>query len=122
MKKNLKNFIAAMLIIMPALVSTPSFAGDSTETQAVVKFVGYKNSHPVYSLNINNPTGEKLTIKVKDVDGEILYQENVAGVNISKNFRLNKDEINGGTVSFEVSRVAEPVITSIKIQGDLAKQ
>ena len=122
MKKNLKNFIAAMLIIMPALVSTPSFAGDSTEPQAVVKFIGYKNSNPMYSLNISNPTGEKLTIKVKDQEGEILYQENVSGVNISKNFRLNKDEINGGTVSFEVSRVAEPVITSIKIQGDLAKQ
>jgi hypothetical protein len=121
MKKNLKNFIAAMLIIMPALVSTPSFAGEN-DPQAVVKLVGYKNSNPVYSLSINNPTGEKLTIKVKDAEGEILYQENVSGVNISKNFRLNKDEINGGTVSFEVSRVAEPVITSIKIQGDLAKQ
>jgi hypothetical protein len=122
MKKNLKNFIAAMLIIMPALVSTPSFAGDSTDPQAVVKFVGYKNSQPVYSLNINNPTGEKLIIKVKDLDGEVLYQEHVSGVNISKNFRLNKDEIIGGTVSFEVSRVADPVIANIKIQGDLAKQ
>ena len=122
MKKNLKNFIAAMLIIMPALVSSPSFAGDSTDPQAVVKLIGYKNSNPVYSLNINNPTGEKLTIKVKDADGEILYQENVTGVNISKNFRLNRGEINGGIVSFEVTRVADPVIANIKIQGDLAKQ
>ena len=122
MKKNLKNFIAAMLIIMPALVSSPSFAGDSTEPQAVVKFIGYKNSNPMYSLNISNPTGEKLTIKVKDQEGEILYQEIVAGVNISKNFRLNNDLINRGTISFEVSRVADPVIANIKIQGDLAKQ
>ena len=122
MKKNLKNFIAAMLIIMPALVSSPSFAGDSTEPQAVVKFIGYKNSNPMYSLNISNPTGEKLTIKVKDQEGEILYQEIVTGVNISKNFRLNNDLVNRGTISFEVSRVADPVIANIKIQGDLAKQ
>jgi len=122
MKKNLKNFIAAMLIIMPALVSSPSFAGDSTEPQAVVKFIGYKNSNPMYSLNISNPTGEKLNIKVKDQEGEILYQEIVTGVNISKNFRLNNDLVNRGTISFEVSRVADPVIANIKIQGDLAKQ
>ena len=59
---------------------------------------------------------------VADQEGEILYEEIVTGVNITKNFRLNKDEINGGTVSFEVSRVSDPVITKIKIQGDLAKQ
>jgi len=76
----------------------------------------------MYSLNISNPTGEKLTIKVKDQEGEILYQEIVTGVNISKNFRLNNDLINRGTISFEVSRVADPVIANIKIQGDLAKQ
>jgi hypothetical protein len=121
MKKNLKNFIAAMLIAMPVMVSSPSFAGNGNEPQAVVKFVGYKNAQPVYCLSINNPENDKLTITVKDQDGVVLHEENVTGNYISKNFLLNRDDLGNNTIFFEVSKNAEPVITKVKIQGELEK-
>ncbi len=121
MKKNLKNFIAAMIIIMPSLISTPGFAKESSEPQAVVKLVGYKNSQPVYCLSINNPGSDKLTITVKDQDGIVLHEEVVTGNYISKNFLLNRDDLGNNTIYFEVSKNAEPVITKVKIQGELEK-
>jgi hypothetical protein len=121
MKKNLKNFITALLIAMPVLVSSPSFADNNSEPQAVVKFVGYKNAQPVYCLSINNPDNDKLTITIKDQDGVLLYEENVNGNYISKNFLLNRDDLGDNTIYFEISKNAEPVITKIKIQGELEK-
>lgn len=121
MKKNLKNFIAAMLIVMPALVSSPTFANGAGEPQATVKFVGYKNTQPVYCLNINNPGSDKLTITIKDQEGVVLYEEVVTGNYISKNFLLNKEDLGNNTIYFEVSKNAEPVITKVKIQGELEK-
>ncbi len=121
MKKNIKNFIAAMLIIMPSLLSTSSFALDNNDPQAVVKFVGYKNAQPVYCLSINNPTVEKLTVTVRDQDGTVLYEEIVTGNYISKNFLLDRNDLGNNTIFFEVKRNSEPIITKIKIQGELEK-
>jgi hypothetical protein len=121
MKKNLRNFIAAMMIIMPSIVSSPSFAAGENEPQAVVKFVGYKNAQPVYCLNISNPGSDKLTITVKDQDGAVLYEEVVTGNYISKNFLLDRNDLGYNTIYFEVSKNAEPVVTKLKIQGELEK-
>ena len=121
MKKNLKNFIAAMLIAMPVLVSASSFAANGGEPVAVVKFVGYKNAQPVYCLSINNPDNDKLTITVKDQEGVVLHEENVTGNYISKNFLLNREDLGNNTIFFEVSKNAEPVITKVKISGELEK-
>jgi hypothetical protein len=119
MKKNLKrNIVAALFFAMPALMTSPAFAG-TADPVAVVKFVGYKNSQPVYTMNIENPGNEKLTILIKDEEGVVIHEEVVKGTNITKTFQVNREELGKNTISFEVVRFADPVVTKVKIQGDL---
>jgi hypothetical protein len=75
----------------------------------------------VYCLSINNPGSDKLTITIKDQDGVVLHEEVVTGNYISKNFLLNKEDLGNNTIYFEVTKNAEPVITKVKIQGELEK-
>ena len=49
MKKNIKHFATALLILGSSFTFTPAHA-NTTEPEAVVTFAGYKNTQPVYKL------------------------------------------------------------------------
>jgi hypothetical protein len=117
MKQNLKrNIVAALLIAMPALMTAPAFAG-TTEPVAVVKLAGYKNAQPIYSLNIENPDNDKITITITDQDGTVLHEETATGLTISRNYMFNKHDLGNNTISFEISRKSDPVVSKIRIQS-----
>ena len=114
MKKNIKNFATAFLLMGSSFIFTAVHA-NTTEPEAVVTFAGYKNTQPVYKLNIKNPENVKLNVIIKDQEGNIMHQEVVEGTEFTRNYLFNKEELGNNAVIFEVSRYADPVITRIKI-------
>ena len=91
MKKNIKNFATAFLLMGSSFIFTAVHA-NTTEPEAVVTFAGYKNTQPVYKLNIKNPENVKLNVIIKDQDGNIMHQEVVEGTEITRNYLFNKEE------------------------------
>lgn len=114
MKKNIKHFAAALLLMGSSFIFTPAMAG-GTEPEAVVTFAGYKNAQPVYTLNIKNPENVKLNVVIKDQDGNILYEEVINGTEISRNYLFIKEELGNSSLVFEVSRNANPMIAKIRV-------
>jgi hypothetical protein len=114
MKKNMKHFAAALLILGSSFAFTPAHAGD-TEPEAVVTFAGYKNTQPVYKLSIKNPENVKLNVVIKDLDGNILYEEVIEGTDISRNYIFLKEELGNSTLVFEVSRNRDPMVARIVV-------
>lgn len=100
MNKAMKN--AAMGLLTLLAVSTGFTASASVDKGAELKAAGKMNDQPVYQLDLNNTANAKFAIVIKDAAGEILFQEVVAGVNISRKFQLNKEDLMYTDLRFEV--------------------
>jgi len=114
MKKNIRHFVLAMILAGSSLSINSAHAGE-TDPTASIQFIGYKNSQPIYKLDIKNPGSKRLSVMIKDVDGNILHQEVVDGENISRNFRFVKEEVGNSDLFVEVSRHEDPVIARIRV-------
>ena len=120
MKKNMKNLATAFLLMGSSFIFTAAHASQ-TEPEAVVTFAGYKNTQPVYKLNIKNPENVKLNVVIKDQEGNILFQEVIEGTEITRNYLFIKEELGSSSLVFEVSRNANPMISRILIDRKAGK-
>ncbi|MFT3843485.1 MAG: hypothetical protein QM725_00380 [Lacibacter sp.] len=102
MKTTVKSAAFGLMILF-ATVAT-SFNANAAEviTGAELISVGKLNNQPVFQLNLNNKVNGKYAVVVKDQFGEILHQEIVTGVNISRRFQLNTEELGNVDVRFEI--------------------
>jgi len=116
MKKYIKHFVAASLIMGTVLTASPASAR-GTEPEAVVTFNGYKNNQPVYVLNVKNPDNDKISIIIRDQDGNVLHEEVAQGTTITKQYLFYREEIGNKTLYFEVARYSDPMIARIKVNG-----
>ena len=116
----MKNLSIAFLLLGSSFIFTAAHASQ-TEPEAVVTFAGYKNTQPVYKLNIKNPENVKLNVVIKDQEGNILYQEVLDGTEISRNYLFIKEELGSSSLVFEVSRNANPMISRIMIDRKAGK-
>jgi hypothetical protein len=120
MKKNMKNLATVFLLMGSSFIFTAAHASQ-TEPEAVVTFAGYKNTQPVYKLNIKNPENVKLNVVIKDQEGNILYEEVLEGTEISRNYLFLKEELGSRSLVFEVSRTENPLISRIQIDRKAGK-
>lgn len=103
MKKIFFQSAIALTILFTLTATTTALAGNKNNPVSTeMKAVGLINNQPVYELNINNNTYATFTIIVTDEYGVVLHEETVAGVNISKKFQINIDELGTTGVRFEV--------------------
>jgi len=93
---------AAIGLLTLLAVTTGFTASASIEKGAELKAAGKMNDQPVYQLDLNNTVNAKFAIVIKDADGETLFQEVVSGVNISRKFQLNKEDLMYSDLRFEV--------------------
>lgn len=78
----------------------------------VLEFVGYMNNQPVYKLDIQNPEKVKLSVTIRDVDGNILHEEALEGEHISRKYCFLKEEIGTQDLIVEVSRSEKDAIVN----------
>src|SRR5690349_6366759 len=62
----------------------------TTQSTAVVKYVGTVNNSQLFQVQFDNEAGEKFTLSIKDADGSILFQETYQDKKFDKKFLLNE--------------------------------
>lgn len=120
MKTTVKSAAFGLMILF-ATVAT-SFNANAAEviTGAELISVGKLNNQPVFQLNLNNKVNGKYAVVVKDQFGEILHQEIVTGVNISRRFQLNTEELGNVDVHFEIIDLkASTTSTVFKVKNNM---
>lgn len=100
MKTTMKSTAIGLLTLLA--VTTGFTASASSETGAELKKTGKINEQPVFQLDLNNKVNAKFAIVIKDATGEILFQEIVSGVSISRKFQLNTEDLLNTDLRFEV--------------------
>ena len=111
MKKNMILFAFALIF---AGLTTSADAREK-DPQTSLHFAGYKNNQPVYKLEIKNTRNEKLMVTIRDQEGNILHQEVVSGMQVSRNYRFADEQYRDNELFVEVSRYEDPLISRIKV-------
>jgi hypothetical protein len=127
--KQMKTTIKSAVIGLVALTAV-NFASATTipyNNAAELKLVGHEKNQPVYQLQLNNQVAEEVVVVVMDDFGIVLHREVLKGVNITRSFQLDLEDLNGtdlkikvysrisnSTVSFAVNDNASVVLRSVK--------
>ncbi|MFT3826466.1 MAG: hypothetical protein QM731_21275 [Chitinophagaceae bacterium] len=112
-------FIAGALIAGAANAKAQTITVSSQETSspvksAIIKHLGNDGDNMYFQVLLNNESGEKFYLTVKDADGVILFQETYNDKKFDKKFLLTKGETdkvtfvlksakNNTTQSFEIN-------------------
>lgn len=105
MKQTMKNAVIGLFTLLAVTTGFTANANDNNDStpSAELKLIGRSDNQPVFQLNLKNTENEKYVVVVKDEFGTILHQEVISGVNISRKYQLNTDELDGIGVIFEVT-------------------
>ena len=79
---------------------------ETNQTAVDFKFIAKLNNGPVFQLNMNNAETGEFVIKVRDADGNLLFSENLKGVNVSRKyqFAVESEELyEAFNVKFEIT-------------------
>ncbi len=118
MKQTMKNAVIGLFTILAVTAGFTAFANSNNDgtPAAELKLIGRADNQPVFQLNLNNKETEKFVVVVKDEYGVILHQEVISGVNITRKYQLNTEELEGVGVIFEVisSKTSKMAVFNIK--------
>jgi hypothetical protein len=120
MKKTMKNAAIGLLTLLAVTTGFTAFAGTSNEVTPIaeLKMIGRIDNQPLFQLSLNNKVAEKFVVVVKDEFGTILHQETVSGVNITRKYQLNTEELEGVDVTIEVIGVKTTQSTVFSIKNN----
>lgn len=105
-----------LLIAMVLSANSFSATAGTRFPKPVLEFVGYLNNQPVYKLDIRNPEKLKLSVIIRDKDGNVLHEEVLEGEHISRKYCFLKEEIGSEDLIVEVARSErETVFNTIKM-------
>jgi len=98
MKKKMLNYRSMVMALSVALFLTFSASaiangGTHEKSATELKFLGNVGDQPLFQLNLNNTEEGEYTITISDVYGNLFYSDRAKGVNISRKFRLNTEEL-----------------------------
>jgi hypothetical protein len=91
------SFLALMLTFNVAAVAQPF--GDPIVKAASVKHISTTNDKIVFQLLLDNETGEKFSVSIKDIIGNTLFQDVYSDKKFDKRFVFDKSE-NLGKLTF----------------------
>jgi hypothetical protein len=118
MRTVIKNVVIGLVIFLTLTTNvsaTPTNVANMLPA-AELKMIGRLNNQPVFQLSLNNTANERFVVIVKDETGSILYQENISGVNIKRNYQLNTEELGYVGITFEIinTKESKPVVFTIE--------
>jgi hypothetical protein len=96
--------VMALFIAFSLSLSVSAIANGGTHEKSAteLKFIGSVDNQPLFQLNLNNAEEDTYIISISDVYGNLLYSDRVKGINISKKFRFNTDEMGDETLRVKV--------------------
>ena len=105
------KFIPALLIATALFAFAPaqSIANSkhaveifSINNTTSVQFAGSATNALIFDVKINNITGEKFTLVIKNSEGDVLFSKDYADKAFSKKIKILKDETDGTYLSFSI--------------------
>lgn len=104
-----RNIALGLFTLCTMGLSVPTFAGIKTGDPIELKFIGNKNSQPIFQLKLNNSENGHYLISIKDLSQNVLFTEKVKGIDIMKTYRLdiNSDDYESPSfgLKFEVTNL-----------------
>jgi hypothetical protein len=94
MKKAIKkaSIITTGLLMMSLLGFTqPAISNEKNENLVELKFIGKHLNGPMFLLNVNNSEAGIFLIKVRDIEGNLLYSEKLKGEKIARRYQVAID-------------------------------
>lgn len=98
------SFLALMLTCNVYAVAQPF--GDPIVKAASVKHISTTTDKIVFQLSLDNETGEKFSVSIKDMAGMTLFQEIYSEKKFEKRFVFNKSE-NIGKLTFVLRSIKD---------------
>ena len=84
---------SALMLVLTTAHARPTVACTATtDTTAMVKYLGAQDDMLVFDVSYANPDGNKFSVIVKDQDGMQLYQGLFSEKSFYKQFRLPKSD------------------------------
>lgn len=114
MKKTMKSAAIGLLTLVASVTTFTASAAD-----AELKAAGKINNQPVFQLDLNNTNNSRFMIVVKDEYGVILHQETISGVNISRRYQLNTEELGGVDVRIEILNINNEKVSVFQIKNNI---
>ena len=90
-----KKFISAALLFASVLMTSLSVQAGSNENPADksgINYTGSTNDGLLFKIKINNETGARFTVTVKDDNNEILFSTSYNEKSFDKQFKMLKGE------------------------------
>ncbi len=105
MKHLLRTSVIALftLFVLAFSVNVKANGGINPASVVELKFIGNFQDQPVFQLNLLNKESDEFYISISDLQGNILYSDRVKGINITKKFAINTDEIGDDAIRLTVT-------------------
>jgi hypothetical protein len=103
--KNYKTIAIALFAALSIASTSTVMATEgakSTKSGIELKFIGNNENQPVFQLNVNNTEEDEYLVTFRDEQSNVLYTGKLKGINITKNFQLNTEELGDNVMSVEV--------------------
>lgn len=103
--KNYKTIAIALFAALSIASTSTVLANEgskSAKSGIELKFIGNNENQPVFQLNVNNTEEDEYTVTFRDEQNNVLYAGKLKGINITKNFQLNTEEVGDNAMSVEV--------------------
>lgn len=116
----MKTTIKSAVIGLVALTAV-NFASATTapyNNAAELKLVSSEKNLPVYQLQLNNNTSEEVVIVITDIYGTVLHSEVLKGANLTRNFQLDLQDLNGADLTIKVYNRNTNKTTAFAINGN----
>jgi len=100
-----RNIALGLFTLCAMGLSVPTFAATKTGEPIELKFIGNKNSQPIFQLKLNNSENALYLITIKDASQSVLFSEKVKGTDILRTYRLDVDSEDYESPSFGLTFV-----------------
>ena len=87
-----------------------------TESPVEFKYMGKMNNQPLFQLNLNNAVSGEYIITLTDQTGAVIYDERVAGKDLSRKYMLNLDEIDASEIRFVIKNKNDNSVTNFTVK------
>jgi hypothetical protein len=110
--------VVSILVVLLSLAGHPASSLDRNPGAKLV-FAGYldkKSTRPVYRLELENPDKVRVSVTIRDSEGEVLYREWLEGDVRVRNYCFDREETGRTDLVFELSRDGyDPVFSRIRL-------
>jgi hypothetical protein len=120
MTSKIRKFATAAMFAAASLATMEGSAGER-DPRTTVTLVGYNNNQPVYKVEIRNPENLRLRVVIRNADGDVLHEEAVQGTEVTKAYRIVRQEVGRGELFVEVSRLEDPLVSRIRLENKGSK-